>query len=141
MCLTWRELQTNKLCQHSVCSLKRLFPGMSIHFYVAPRLCLSNTATWLISSFPVSYIRFFPSLHLHPLSSTKPVCTLPAAISTPTTLFLSLSPGRQAGRQASRLGAQMVFWRVSQLWVSEPAGRQHGPSVADMAEASPGTCL
>lgn len=48
---------------------------------------------------------------------------------------------RQAGRQAARLGAQMVLWRVSQLWVSEPAGRQDGPSVADMAEASPGTCL
>ncbi|TNN78723.1 hypothetical protein EYF80_011127 [Liparis tanakae] len=49
--------------------------------------------------------------------------------------------GGGAGRRASRLGAQMALRRVSQLWVPEPAGRQDGPSVADMAEASPGTCL
>lgn len=84
--------------------------------------------------YPPSHRRFlsFPSF----TSSLQPSPHAPA-ISTPTAVFLSPSPGRQA----SRLGAQMVLWRVSQLWVSEPAGRQDGPSVADMAEASPGTCL
>ena len=152
MCLAWRELRTNKLCQHSVCSLKSLSLSLSlslcisIPLCVSTGLCLSNTATWLICSIPpISYILRLTaafslfSLHLHPLSlsSTKP----PYCRHFHPHYSLPQPEPRQAGRQASRLGAQMVLRRVSQLWVSEPAGRQDGPSVADMAEAGAGTCL
>lgn len=142
MCLTWRGLQTTKLCCNSVSSLKCLFCCVSIHSRAAPRL--GHLAHLLLPSLRSpsrarSFIAtaFSSFLHLRPLSETKPVCVVHTAIFHPTTLFFSPS----LGRQASRLGAQMVFWQVSQLWVSEPAGRQRGPSVADMAEASPGTCL
>lgn len=47
----------------------------------------------------------YPPLSLFPfiyiLSSSEPACNHPAAISTPTTVFLSPSPGRQAGRLPS----------------------------------------
>lgn len=87
MCLTWKELQTNKLCQHSVCSLKCLFSCISIHFHVAPRLCISIATTWLISSSLL--LCPFPSF----LQLSLHACTLPAAISTPITVFLSLGMG------------------------------------------------
>lgn len=85
----------------------------------------------LISAFSLSFIYIL---------SLQPSLYAPSLPPFPPPLHSS-SAWARAGRQASRLGAQMVFWRVSQLWVSEPAGWQHGPSVADMAEASPGTCL
>lgn len=70
MCLAWRELRTNKLCQHSVCSLKSLsLPAsllLSQHCHLAHLLSPPS----LISS--VSLPRSLFSLHLHPLSSTKP---------------------------------------------------------------------
>lgn len=96
-------MRTNKLCQHSVCSLKSLSPCILIHFCIATGLCLPNTAGWLIASFSISYIlclttTFSLFFHLYPLllSSTRPAYTLPTAISTPTTVLLS--PGGQAGR-------------------------------------------
>lgn len=133
------KMRTNKLCQHSVCSLKSLslpafqFISVSLPGFASP-------TSWLISSFSNSYILFLTTtfslfLHLHPL-----LLSLTRLHTPPFPPPLPPQP-RQPGRQAARLGAQMVLWQVSQLWVSEPVGRQDGPSVADMAKSSPGTCL
>lgn len=123
MCLAWRQLQTNKLCQYSVPS--NLSPCISIAFCVATGLCLSSAAAWLFPASLISHAPFhhrslslslcaFSRLNLHSLSSTEPSYT-------PT-----IAARAQASRLAFRLGAQMVLWLVSQLWVSEPAGRQDG---------------
>lgn len=133
------KMRTNKLCQHSVCSLKSLslpafqFISVSLPGFASP-------TSWLISSFSNSYILILATtfslfLHLHPPLFNQ-VC-----IHRHFHPHYSCPQPRRPGRQASRLGAQMVLWQLSQLWVSEPAGRQDGPSVADMAKASPGTCL
>lgn len=101
-------MQTNKLCQHSVCSLKSLSRCISLHRRVSAGLCLSNTATWLISSFPISYIlRFlsFPSF----TSSLPP--SLHATSPPPFPPPLQSSSARaQAGRQAGRLPGWGPRW-------------------------------
>lgn len=84
-----------------------LFPQMSLSLHLNPLLRRSQTLSFqhchlahlllLRLSYTRSRCRFLSSLHLHPLSSIKPACTLPTAISTPTTVFLSPSPGRRAG--------------------------------------------
>lgn len=69
-----------------------LFLRASIHLRRARRR--SNAATCLVSS-SSSLIRSAAfSFHLHPFIATKP-----ARFSTPTTVFLSLSPGRLPGRE------------------------------------------
>lgn len=139
------KMRTNKLCQHSVCSLKSLSLLAFQFISVATGLCLPSTAGWLIASLFISYILCLTTNRfLSFLSFTfSSLLFNQACIQPPRHFHPHYSPPqpRRPGRQASRLGAQMVLWRVSQLWVSEPAGRQDGPSVADMAEASPGTCL
>lgn len=93
MCLTWRELRTNKLCQHSVCSLKCLFLCISIIF---PQRSQASQCRHLPHLLPLPSLRRSAafSFHLHPFVSTKP-----ARFSTPTAVFLSLSPGRLPGRE------------------------------------------
>lgn len=143
MCLAWRELQTNKLCQHSVCSLKSRSqtPRLRHSF-----LCHSASPTPPPGSSPLS--PYFTSSAMPSLFSSFPsftstlfnnACVQPPRLPFPPPLQSS-SARAQAGRQASRLGAQMALVRGRQLRVSEPAGRQDGPSVADMAKASAGTC-
>lgn len=115
-----------------------LFMSVSLPGSASPTLPpgSSPVSPSLISSVspPLSLFSFIYILSLQPSLHTPSPPPFPPPLQ-------SSSARAQAGRQASRLGAQMVLWRVSQLWVSEPAGWQDSPSVADMAEASPGTCL
>lgn len=139
MCLAWRELRTNKLCQHSVCSPKISLSHLNSFLcrYRALPLQHCHLAHFLLSHLLDPPLSLFSFIYILSLQSSLNALSLPP-FPPPRQ---SSSAQAQAGRQASRLGAQMVLWRVSQLWVSEPAGRQDGPSVADMAKASPGTCL
>lgn len=93
MCLTWRELRTNKLCQHSVCSLKCLFLCVSI--YLRGARGLPNAATCPISSL----FHLLDALPHFPFICILFVSTKPARFPTPTAVFLSLSPGRLPGRE------------------------------------------
>lgn len=81
MCLTWRGLQTTKLCCNSVSSLKCLFCCVSVHSRAAPRL--GHLAHLLLPSPPLpspsrarSLIAaaFSPFLHLRPLSPKPSLC-------------------------------------------------------------------
>lgn len=118
-----------------VCLFPQVSPSIRIHLYLNLTASLQTAACLVCSIF---LFLTSASSFLITVFITKPVRTLPATIPHQ---IQSSSVHAQAGRRASRLGAQMVLWRVSHLWVSEPAGRQDGPSVADMAEAIPGTCL
>lgn len=135
--MAWRETRTSKLCQHSVCSLESL--SLPASQFVSVSLLGSASPTGRLAQTVLA--RFLYALTHRRLLSSSFIYIHQAYIyhrlPPPPAVFLSPSPGRQA----ARLGAQMVLWQVSQLWVSETAGRQDGPSVADMAEASPGTCL
>lgn len=125
MCLAWRELQTNKLCQHSVCSLKSLSRCISLHRRVSAGLCLSNTATWLISSFPISYIlRFlsFPSF----TSSLPPSLHATSPPPFPPPLQSSSAraqAGRQAGCPAGGPDGALASQPALGLWACRTAGR------------------
>lgn len=115
-----------------------LFPQISlppriwIHFCVAPGLCLSNTATWLISSFPISYILRFLSffLHLHPLSSAEPACTPPCCRFHPHYSLPQPEP-RQAGFPAGGPDGALASQPALGLWACRTAGRpfcgRYGP--------------
>lgn len=106
MCLTWREFQTNKLCQHSVCSLKCLFLCMSIHFYVAPRLF--SAATWLIS-YVLHLITAFSLSFIYILSLRPSLCA-PSLPPFPPPLHSSWAWVWAGRQQAGRLPGWGPRW-------------------------------
>lgn len=108
-----------------------LFSQTSLSLHLNPFLRRSQTLPFqhrhlahlllLHLAYTQSHHRFLSFLHLHPLSSIKPACTLPTAASTPTTVFLSPSPGRPAGFPAGGPDGVLASQPALGLWVCRMA--------------------
>lgn len=108
MCLAWRELRTNKLCQHSVCSPKISLSHLNSFLcrYRALPLQHCHLAHFLLSHLLDPPLSPFSFIYILSLQSSLNALSLPP-FPPPRQ---SYSAQAQAGRQAGRLPGWGPRW-------------------------------
>lgn len=146
MCLTWRGSRTTKLRRNSVSSLSKcLFCCASVRPCLAPRLGPPGSPPAHSLCYRRSLFFFFPLPFPPPHTSSLQNRALPCLALPASSILLFFTPlhSSSAPAWAGRLpgwGPRWCSGKRASSGVSEPAGWQRGPSVADMAAAGPGTC-
>lgn len=106
MCLTWRGLQTTKLCCNSVSSLRCLFCCVSIHSRAAPR---PGHLAHLLLSLPC-LVHALLSPQLFPLSSIYVLSLKPSLYASSILLFFTPLHSSSSPAWAGRLPGWGPRW-------------------------------